>query len=870
MHKVTETQLFGLLKKREKVDGFDANDISSAVNKIISDSAPILEQVSRNFPLYTLHDPEHGFRVAENMVRIIPKHTLSILNSVEFSVLIYSAYLHDIGMASSQAEFYSWIDSENYKTFINANELWSNELYRIERMQRYKELDENDEHKTEQKQIKSLPIVYRQIQDIAYTEFLRINHAERGAKFIIDQFGINGRSDFKIQIGQVNYAEYVALVCKSHWENANTLRNEEFRRDLYIGQIPINLQYCSLLLRLADLIDLDPDRTPKILKDFIFNDVYKIEDINTSIKKTMKLSADEWAKHRAVLGYKISPSEIRIEAKCSHPAIQKGLIEWCNYIDAERINCRLVLQDNVKEITEKYHLELVNDVRNDYIKSDGSYIYADLKFSLDYERIVNLLMGTELWGDQDVVFRELLQNSIDACNHRSAICKKLNITYSPEIVFSNTYDEENNTTIISCHDNGMGMTKHLIEAYLMQIGKSYYNSTEFKNKHLGLYPISQFGLGLMSCFMLTNRIRIDTQNIGETGQKQESLSVEIDSKGKYVILKPLKHDVDGTTVSLIFDRHYHRHDKMFFEEEFFMRKEKSRKREIYDHPLLYNLAYVLEKYAIHVDIPINIKYIREKDDKIIRSSPFILPKIVWDKMPCLYANHKEFIFEYNYEDTNGLAGIFRFLLPVDEKGNISFATLIDSKFKIFIDSDGDFCATTPDYENTSLKIKLESKEDWSTAEIRGIYRDRYKEKPSASENSYDEELEMVDSFFNWTQDGLRVDFNRGYQTNENNRSVKTNIFNIVSVPGLNAAMIDIRRDWRVNLNVQRNDFIRDNSLNIFESHFYDLVANMLLDIVNKQKCFKNSRAKKKFIDKLIELSDWKLKNHIKNTFGIVN
>ena len=139
MHRITETQLFKLLNKREKADGFEASEISSLVNKIVANTYPILQQVARSFPLYTLHDPEHGFRVAENIFRLIPKRTLSNLNSIELSILLYSSYLHDIGMASSQEEFYKWIESDKYQTFMNSNERWYNELHRIERIQRHKE-----------------------------------------------------------------------------------------------------------------------------------------------------------------------------------------------------------------------------------------------------------------------------------------------------------------------------------------------------------------------------------------------------------------------------------------------------------------------------------------------------------------------------------------------------------------------------------------------------------------------------------------------------------------------------------------------------------------------------------------------------------
>jgi len=877
MHRVTETELFKTLRKQEKSDGFEASEISSTVNNSIAESYPILQQVVRSFPLYTLHDPEHGFRVAENIFQLIPKRTLSHLNSIELSILIYSAYFHDIGMASSQEEFYKWIESESYETFMNSNEQWYNELHRIEMFQRHQEYEESHKEKTSKSKKKvskkEPPLEYRRIQDIAYTEYLRITHAERGANYVFEQFSSSGKSNNKIQVGEVNYSEYVALVCKSHWENVNELRNEEYRRDLHIGKFAVNLQYCCLLLRLADLCELDPDRTPKVLQDFIFNDIHISFNSSSSIKRTEKLSADEWAKHRSVLGYKISPNEIRIEAKCSHPAIQKGLIDWCNYIDLERRSCRFILQDNTKEITEKYYLDLVNDVRTDFIKSDGKYIYTDFKFQLDYDRIVNLLMGTELWGDEMVVFRELLQNSIDACYHRKALSDKFKIPYNPQIIFASHYDEKTNELIVSCTDNGIGMTKHIVETYLMHIGRSYYTSNEFRNRNLGLFPISQFGLGIMSCFMVTNKIRIDTQYAGDNLLKQEPLSVEIDSKGKYVVLRSLKKDVDGTTVSLIFEGRNWK-DEMFFEDKMFFHEKHFRKgkRPIHHH-LFYSWEQILHHYAIHVDIPIKIEYNDEREEKSVISKEFDVPYIQWLENPCLEANHKEFTFKYGYDETNGLAGAFRFLIPFDESGNLSFVALIDSKFKIFIDSDGDLGAASPHYKEETLKTNIEIKEgeDWDIAELRGVYRDKFKQKPPEG-SSYEDILELVKHSFTWTQDGLKIDLldshNNNNKDEEKESEERTNIFKFVPVPGLNAAEIDIRRDWRTHLNVQRTDFVRDQSFEAFKERYYGLVSKMWKQILDDKENFSDNEKKEKFIQILLQISNWNLENHLRRILKI--
>src|SRR5262249_16684962 len=47
---------------------------------------------------FTLHDAQHGFRVAQRMVDLIPRDSLSALSPQEIALLLMSAYLHDIGM----------------------------------------------------------------------------------------------------------------------------------------------------------------------------------------------------------------------------------------------------------------------------------------------------------------------------------------------------------------------------------------------------------------------------------------------------------------------------------------------------------------------------------------------------------------------------------------------------------------------------------------------------------------------------------------------------------------------------------------------------------------------------------------------------
>lgn len=61
------------------------------------------------------------------------------------------------------------------------------------------------------------------------------------------------------------------------------------------------------------------------------------------------------------------------------------------------------------------------------------------------------------------------------------------------------------------------MDEYIIENYLLKIGNSFYNSRDFYRKQsqwgVSYTPISQFGIGILSCFIIGSRIEIVTKSI---------------------------------------------------------------------------------------------------------------------------------------------------------------------------------------------------------------------------------------------------------------------------------------------------------------------------------------------------------------------
>ncbi len=69
-------------------------------------------------------------------------------------------------------------------------------------------------------------------------------------------------------------------------------------------------------------------------------------------------------------------------------------------------------------------LELINPVIYN-VENNGTYCYTDVEIYFDYKKVLNILMGTNIYSSTEIFLRELLQNAYDACNTRKAFEDKL-------------------------------------------------------------------------------------------------------------------------------------------------------------------------------------------------------------------------------------------------------------------------------------------------------------------------------------------------------------------------------------------------------------------------------------------------------------
>ncbi len=506
--RLKRTILFKKLDEKENL--LEDHKISENIISVVREIAPLLERIPENMPEFTLHNANHSAKVVELMGKIIPSDTLDHLNIIEISILIYSAYLHDIGMTASR--------DQREEIIAKSPEFAKLRIFNEELSLKFDEAKKDGDHRTA-----------TFIEDKLFTEFLRRNHVERSHEFIKEKYGLEKTP---ISWKEIPYYKLVQAVCDSHGLPVRDLCDTKcWRRNALVGDQYVNVQYLSVILRLADILDLDPERTPRCLLDFI-----NPKD-ETSIK--------EWKKHLSIIGCKISPEEINIEAECEHPIYERALREFVDMIETERKESVLLTSQYKDDIAKKYRLDLLKPITKENIRSNGEYIYSDFHFKLDFRRVIDLLMGERLYGDPTLTLRELLQNSVDAVRYRESMEKKEGNPFPPFIKIT-LKDHE-----LIIEDNGIGMDEYIFENYFLQIGKSYYNSSECRSSGVEIDPVSEFGIGILSIFMVASSFRVESRRKPlDPLNPPAPINVEIPTAYDYFVRRPPSRVEIGTKITL--------------------------------------------------------------------------------------------------------------------------------------------------------------------------------------------------------------------------------------------------------------------------------------------------------------------------------
>ena len=446
----------------------------------INYAMPLLDHFIVAFPKYTLHNRLHQQNIIRLMGELLDRK-LNELSGLESAMLILSAIYHDIGMVFSTTELDNVGSEPDFEIFLKENPK--------------ARLQFEEAKKTFSSEIVEWYCRWTHGKRV----WIYLNKVDIDIPFLWDDM------PFKRELGNV---------CQSHTESVEHIKRHEenFKTDFLLK---CDLTFCSLLLRLSDIMDFDNSRTPK--------SVYEYLELDKARKGTDAVSDEEWHKHLSSRGFKFDRSKGKTKllffAVPEQPKVEINIRKFLGAVEGELHACSKL----IKYCSIKWqHLDIPIEINLDNIISKN-YKSGNYHFSLSEDSIMTLLTGEGLYDDQYIFLRELLQNALDTSRHREFREKIANTNFKAAAIEVSFFTDRDGYQWFRIDDFGMGMNQEIIQNHLLKKGESYYNSDKFKlerlqiqeNEHTDFVPISRFGIGLLSCFMVGDKIEINTMHNDE-------------------------------------------------------------------------------------------------------------------------------------------------------------------------------------------------------------------------------------------------------------------------------------------------------------------------------------------------------------------
>jgi hypothetical protein len=525
--------------------------------------APMMNRATaRELDTFTMHDEWHGRKVAHLMWHILTPERQLTLTPPEIGLLVSAAHLHDTGMALSK--------EERERRLAPESDLWERVEASPTIKQNLKRLrDTLAEGKLADSKRIRLESELFQAEEVLLALDTRERHAlrERYKEIITQLRAFHQKDPEKIpdidecfSFDGDSFKNKLIDICVSHNEDADVLveRDPEhfdrprFPRSLPVGLANADLHMAAAALRLADILDFDRERTPATLFHYL---------VPSSLSHSVSISELEWSKHLSISNWDIEQSAIVFRGQCKNHIVHHAVVQFCKAIQEEIASTKatFALGDSLS-----WPFILPELVKAD-IHEEG-YHYVPYQFELDDSRVYELLMGRAIYDNPLVAVRELVQNAVDACSYRDALSKLAEPNAEPDTLKRITIQYEEPSAgkeypMLRVSDTGTGMDAWLIERWFLKVGRSYYGSTEFardraqlRKNAVDFAPVSEFGIGFLSCFLLADRVEVETAMWEPIRSDMRRRHLEIDGPTRLIRIRVdenagLKR-LRGTRVSL--------------------------------------------------------------------------------------------------------------------------------------------------------------------------------------------------------------------------------------------------------------------------------------------------------------------------------
>jgi hypothetical protein len=480
--------------------------------------APLMDRATAGaLETFTMHDRMHGLKVAHLMWHILKPENRQFLTPPEIGLLVLAAFMHDVGMALNPEERQARLAPDS--------SLWDNlEIDQVTKQAFERLRNTLGDKNVSELQKRRAQVQLRQGEEVLLAVDTRDRHATQERYCEVLKHIENAHDKDKSRIPDVetclsyygdSFRDKLVEICISHNQDAESLIERDtdnpqrlrFPHEVPFGDAVANLHMIAAALRIADILDFDRERTPPILFHYLVPGPLAEGNI----------AAIEWTKHLTIANWHIDQQAIVFRGRSTNHITHHAVVQFCSAIQEELSATHATFSAlGGKE----WPFALPTFVKHE-IHEEG-YHYVPYRFELDDQRVYELLMGGAIYADPLVALRELVQNAVDACKLRDSLTAIFEPNLKP--------DTENRITVryispskdrpvpfLEVEDSGTGMDAWIIERFFLRVGQSYYRSSEFNRTRLELRsngcdfaPVSEFGIGFLSCFLLADRVDVET------------------------------------------------------------------------------------------------------------------------------------------------------------------------------------------------------------------------------------------------------------------------------------------------------------------------------------------------------------------------
>ena len=540
----------------------------------------LTDKIEYEFIHYSLHDDSHSKCILEYIYLLIGEEKIKKFSVGDLWLLLEAAYSHDIGMFVTYEELQQiWQDDKTIKKIIKKVSVNSdrNAILVFNRLKKCidgemsKEsalfLKENHDF---MKQHPQWPLEIRKAIMLINSEYIRMKHPERSQNKVIDLLEksehLNMEKRLYKIVGKIDYL---------HGQDFSKVKEILEYESLGFSTDLIHPRMIALLLRVGDVLDVRNNR-------FDYWNILYFGGLPED-------SQEHLEKHKSVTEFLISEETVSIRMESQKISTCVASRAWLDLVDGE-----------MDHFICFWNSFVPNELKGVKIKKvDLVVLYKDQKFTLqdfqdnlktDPSKLLKLLTGRNFYNTNLVAFREILQNAIDATKMKIAselfrnktlhgnnditdlkfirphdIQPELfennditiNVNYAYKKGQNNNINDniDENTVIFEIVDKGIGMDEEGLKA-LFHIGTGWRqreNIADLMEVIPGwLVPTGGFGIGILSTFLLSNKVVFETKSLQSP---QYILSITSPMNGGKVekIVNRNNYNPSGTTVRFKID-----------------------------------------------------------------------------------------------------------------------------------------------------------------------------------------------------------------------------------------------------------------------------------------------------------------------------